>query len=100
MMMYHHYIIIIIIFTYEQAFVYFLDLFCYFQLHVLDTKDVGMAPSAGGLVPEHCLPYATELGPSVTLDALQHQVSQQNMRPSIPKRWELETRVGHTIQGS
>ncbi|KAG7259169.1 hypothetical protein CRUP_005397 [Coryphaenoides rupestris] len=48
--------------------------------------------SPGGLVPEHCLPYAMELGSSVTLDGLLHQVSQQNMRPSIPKRWELETR--------
>ncbi|CAL8340128.1 unnamed protein product [Merluccius merluccius] len=43
------------------------------------------------MVPEHCLPYETELGSSVTLDQLLVHVSQMSKRPSIPKHWEWET---------
>ncbi|CAL8339058.1 unnamed protein product [Lota lota] len=44
-----------------------------------------------GMVNEHCLPYETELGSSLTLDGLLFYVSQMNKRPSIPKQWERET---------
>ncbi|XP_075997460.1 bone morphogenetic protein receptor type-2-like [Genypterus blacodes] len=43
----------------------------------------------GSIVPEHLLPYESELGATVTLENLVIYVSHMDNRPSIPKHWDL-----------
>ncbi|XP_070759231.1 anti-Muellerian hormone type-2 receptor-like [Enoplosus armatus] len=42
----------------------------------------------GGIVPQHLLPYESELGANVTLESLILYVFHLDKRPSIPKHWE------------
>nr|XP_043880991.1 bone morphogenetic protein receptor type-2-like [Solea senegalensis] len=44
---------------------------------------------AGGNVPQHLLPYESELEGNVTLESLIMHVITREKRPSIPKHWEL-----------
>ncbi|XP_059184454.1 anti-Muellerian hormone type-2 receptor-like [Centropristis striata] len=43
----------------------------------------------GGIAPQHLLPYESELGANVTLESLVQFVFHLDMRPSVPKHWEL-----------
>uniref|UniRef100_UPI0037E73A5B bone morphogenetic protein receptor type-2-like n=1 Tax=Semicossyphus pulcher TaxID=241346 RepID=UPI0037E73A5B len=43
----------------------------------------------GGIVPQHLLPYESELGVRVILESLIQHVCYMDKRPSLPKHWEL-----------
>ncbi|KAM9361310.1 bone morphogenetic protein receptor type-2-like [Symphorus nematophorus] len=43
----------------------------------------------GGVVPQHLLPYESELGANVTLESLILYVFRMDKRPSIPQHWRL-----------
>ncbi|XP_068172221.1 bone morphogenetic protein receptor type-2-like [Antennarius striatus] len=43
----------------------------------------------GGIVPQHLLPYESELGPTVTRESLTLFVCHKGCRPSIPQHWRL-----------
>ncbi|XP_044025574.1 bone morphogenetic protein receptor type-2-like isoform X2 [Siniperca chuatsi] len=51
----------------------------------------------GSIVPQHQLPYESELGANVTLESLILCVYHMNKRPSIPKHWKLLTQ-GSALQ--
>lgn len=51
-----------------------------------------MSPSAGGVAPQHLLPYESELG-VVTLDSLIQFVCHMDERPAVPRHWELLPQV-------
>lgn len=52
-----------------------------------------MSPSTGRIVPEHLLPYESELGANVTLENLIIYVFHMDNRPSVPKHWDLLPQV-------
>ena len=52
-----------------------------------------MPPSVGGVVPQHLLPYESELGANVTLESLILYVFRMDKRPSIPQHWRLLPQV-------
>lgn len=56
-------------------------------------KCMQMSPSAGGVAPQHLLPYELELGADVTLESLIQYVFHMEKRPSIPKDWALLPQV-------
>lgn len=52
-----------------------------------------MSPSAGGVAPQHLLPYEFELGANPTWDSLIQYVFQLEQRPAIPEHWDLLPQV-------
>lgn len=48
-----------------------------------------MSPSIGVIVPQHLLPYESELGASVAMESLILYVCHMDKRPSIPQQWKL-----------
>lgn len=56
-------------------------------------KFIQMSPSVGGNVPQHLLPYESELGLNVTQESLILHVFHMDKRPSIPQHWGLLPQV-------
>lgn len=56
-----------------------------------------MSPSIGAIVPQHLLPYESEMGASVAMESLILYVCHMDKRPSIPQQWKLLLQVLHFI---